>query len=125
MSDLEGTVARLEQALKRADAVILEADCCLGDTADGCASPGRIPRARALIEEWFTSHWRLRGHLEARDVTASWDQMRAREAEIMRDFERGVLTRFGVAQLLIRAGFRSQAAAEKANSLPKKETVDG
>ncbi|USN15201.1 hypothetical protein KIKIMORA_00540 [Brevundimonas phage vB_BpoS-Kikimora] len=45
------------------------------------------------------------------------------EQRVMQDYDRGYLTRLGVAQSLIRAGFRSDVATEKANALPPRHRL--
>lgn len=78
--------------------------------------------AEEIVEAWEPS-WRdrfaeiysaMRACAEKRSVV----NLTAAESRIMLDYQRGYLTRLGVAQSLIRAGFRPEIASEKANALP-------
>lgn len=51
------------------------------------------------------------------------DEFKKKEKEILADYEAGILTRFGVAQWLMRVGANSKYATDIANSLNKKSPL--
>lgn len=51
------------------------------------------------------------------------DSFKVKEASILADYEAGILTSFGVAQSLLRAGANSRYAVDKANTLERKSPL--